>query len=121
VSVILFWFRQADNTMTAIHGDHVARFHAFLNSVHENIKWTFESKVDGCIDMLTSPSCASLMVHLSLTSSGNPHTPTNTLLGTLTNTYSTRAPPSFPSPDAPASSPLVIHAKQLNSGESTKR
>jgi hypothetical protein len=52
VSVILFWFRQADDTMTAIHRDHVATFHAFLNSVHENIKWTFESKVDGPIDML---------------------------------------------------------------------
>jgi hypothetical protein len=52
VSVILFWFRQADNTMMAIHRDHVATFHAFLNSVHENIKWTFESEVDGRINML---------------------------------------------------------------------
>jgi hypothetical protein len=37
-SVILFWFRQADNTMTAIHRDHVASFFKFLNSVHPNIK-----------------------------------------------------------------------------------
>jgi hypothetical protein len=35
VSVILFWFCQADDTMTAIYRDHVA---PFLNSVHENIK-----------------------------------------------------------------------------------
>jgi hypothetical protein len=41
VSIILFWFRQADDTMMAIHRDHVTHFHAFLNSVHENIKWTF--------------------------------------------------------------------------------
>jgi hypothetical protein len=52
VSVILFWFRQADDTMTAIHRDHIAPFLAFLNSVHENIKWTFESEVDGRINML---------------------------------------------------------------------
>jgi hypothetical protein len=38
--------------MTAIHRDHVARFHAFLNSIHDSIKWTFESEVNGRIDML---------------------------------------------------------------------
>jgi hypothetical protein len=38
--------------LTAIHCDHVAPFHSFLNSVHENIKWTFESEVDGGINML---------------------------------------------------------------------
>jgi hypothetical protein len=51
-SVILFWFRQADNTMTAIHRDHVAPFHTFLNSIHDNIKWTFKDEVDGQINML---------------------------------------------------------------------
>jgi hypothetical protein len=52
ISVILFWFRQADDTMTAIYRDHVASFLAFLNSIQEKIKWTFETEVDGCIDML---------------------------------------------------------------------
>jgi hypothetical protein len=52
VSVNLFWFRQVDDTMTPITRDQVARFHAFLNSVHKNIKWTFKSEVDGHINML---------------------------------------------------------------------
>jgi hypothetical protein len=64
VSVILFWFCQADDTETAIHHDHVATFH---NSVHENIKWTFKSKVDGRINMLDLTSCASPTGHWSLT------------------------------------------------------
>jgi hypothetical protein len=51
-SVILFWFRQADDTMTAIHRDHVASFLEFLNSMHPNIKWTFEREEDGRINML---------------------------------------------------------------------
>jgi hypothetical protein len=38
--------------MTAIHHDHVAPFHAFLNSIHANIKWTFETKEGSCINML---------------------------------------------------------------------
>jgi hypothetical protein len=41
--------------MTAIHRDHVTSFLsflAFLNSVNENIKWTFESEVGSRIDML---------------------------------------------------------------------
>jgi hypothetical protein len=38
--------------MTAIHRDHVASFLAFLNYIQEKIKWTFETEVDGCIDML---------------------------------------------------------------------
>jgi hypothetical protein len=48
----LFWFRQADDTMTAIHRDHVTSFLAFLNAVHEKIKWTYETEKDGRIDML---------------------------------------------------------------------
>jgi hypothetical protein len=52
ISVILFWFCQADDTMTAIHRDHVAPFHAFLNSILANIKWTFESEEAGRINML---------------------------------------------------------------------
>jgi hypothetical protein len=38
--------------MTAIYRDHVASFHTFLNSVHDNIKWTFKGEVDGRINML---------------------------------------------------------------------
>jgi hypothetical protein len=48
-SVILFCFCQADDTMTAIHCDHATHF---LNSIHGNIKWTFEGKEDGKINML---------------------------------------------------------------------
>jgi hypothetical protein len=51
-SVILFWFRQAHDTMLAIHRDHVTSFHTFLNAVHSNIKWTFESEEGGHISML---------------------------------------------------------------------
>jgi hypothetical protein len=51
-SVILFWFRQADDTMTAIHRDHVAPFFDYLNSIHPKIQWTFEQEKDGRIDML---------------------------------------------------------------------
>jgi hypothetical protein len=54
-SVILFWFHQADDTMTAIHCDHVAPFHTFLNSIHANIKWTFEGEEGGRINMLDLP------------------------------------------------------------------
>jgi hypothetical protein len=40
---------------------------------------------------LTSPSCASLTGHWSLTYTGNLHTPTNISHGTPTNPYNTRA------------------------------
>jgi hypothetical protein len=51
-SIILFWFRQADDTMTAIHRHHVTSFLDFLNSIHEKIKWTHETEVNRRIDML---------------------------------------------------------------------
>jgi hypothetical protein len=52
ISVILFWFRQADDTMTAIHRDHVTSFLAFLNAIHKKIQWTYETENSGRIDML---------------------------------------------------------------------
>ena len=50
--VILFWLRKADDTLTAIHKDHIAPFFAFINSIHPDIKWTKEEEKDGNIAML---------------------------------------------------------------------
>jgi hypothetical protein len=52
ISIILFWFRQADDTMTAIQHDHVTSFLAFFNAIHEKIKWTYETEVNGRINIL---------------------------------------------------------------------
>jgi hypothetical protein len=38
--------------MTANHRNHFAPFQTFLNSIHANIKWTFEGEVGGRINML---------------------------------------------------------------------
>ena len=38
--VILFWLRKADNTLIAIHNDHIQPLHNYLDSIHPDIKWT---------------------------------------------------------------------------------
>ena len=50
--VILFWFRKADDTITAIRNDHIQPFFDFLNSRHPDIKWTMEKEKDKSIPML---------------------------------------------------------------------
>ena len=50
--VILFWLRKADDTLTAIHKDHITPFFTFINSIHPDIKWTKEEEKDGNIAML---------------------------------------------------------------------
>ena len=50
--VILFWFRKADDTIVAIHKDHIQSLHNYLNSIHPDIKWTKEVEQNGQIAML---------------------------------------------------------------------
>ena len=50
--VILFWLRKADDTLVAIHNDHIQPLHDYLNSIHPDIKWTKEVEKDGRIAML---------------------------------------------------------------------
>jgi hypothetical protein len=48
----MFRYRQADDTLCAIHRDHIEPIHTFLNSLHPNIKWTKELEVNRRITML---------------------------------------------------------------------
>jgi hypothetical protein len=117
-SVILFWFRQADDTMTAIHRDHVASFLEFLNSVHPNIKWTFEREEDGRINMLDHTILHQPNGTMQFDVYWKP-THTNQYIPWIqTNHYNTKVPPSFPSPDALTSSPLAQPASMTNSTKS---
>ena len=50
--IILFWLRKADDTLVAIHNDHIQPLHDYLNSIHPDIKWTKEVEADGKIAML---------------------------------------------------------------------
>ena len=50
--VILFWLRKADDTLVAIHNDHIHPLHNYLNSIHPDIKWTIEVEQDRKIAML---------------------------------------------------------------------
>ena len=50
--VILFWFRKADDTIIAIHNNHIQPLHDYLNSIHPDIQWTKETEVNGRIAML---------------------------------------------------------------------
>ena len=50
--VVLFWFRKADDTITAIRNDHIDPFFTFLNSLDPSIQWTMEREKDGCLPML---------------------------------------------------------------------
>jgi hypothetical protein len=52
ISIIQFWFRQADDTLTSIHRDHADRFFDYINTIHPSIKWTSEREVNGKISML---------------------------------------------------------------------
>jgi hypothetical protein len=52
ISVIQFWYCQADDTLTSIHCDNEEPFFNFLNSQHHKIKWTRKKKEDGKISML---------------------------------------------------------------------
>jgi hypothetical protein len=106
--------------MTAIHRDHVATFHAFLNSVHENIKWTFESEVDGRINMLDLTILRQPDGSLEFDVFRKPmHT--NQYIAWDSDQPLQHKGSTFPSPDALASSPLVTLAKQLNLREYTQR
>ena len=49
---ILFWVRNADDTLTAIHKDHSDALFTHINSLHPDIKWTKEEEIDGKISML---------------------------------------------------------------------
>ena len=49
---VLFWFRKADDTLTAIHTDHIDALFTHLNSLHPDIKWTKEVEVNNNIHML---------------------------------------------------------------------
>ena len=50
--VILFWLRKADDTLVAVHKDHIHPLHHYLNSIHPDIKWTIETEQNGRIAML---------------------------------------------------------------------
>ena len=50
--VILFWFRKADDTIMAIHNDHIQPLHDYLNSIHPDVQWTKEIEEDRRIAML---------------------------------------------------------------------
>ena len=50
--VILFWFRKADDTITAIHNSHIQPLHDYLNSIHPDIRWTKEVEQNGQIAVL---------------------------------------------------------------------
>ena len=44
--------RKADDTLVAVHNDHIQRLHNYLNLIHPDIKWTKEIEKDGRIAML---------------------------------------------------------------------
>ena len=50
--LILFWFRKADDTIIAIHNDHIQPLNTYLDSIHPDIKWTKEVEQNGRIAML---------------------------------------------------------------------
>jgi hypothetical protein len=52
IDILQCWYRQADNTFTSIHGDHIIPFHAWLNSIHPDIQWTYEVGKEGRLNML---------------------------------------------------------------------
>jgi hypothetical protein len=118
-SVIFFWFRQADDTMMAIHRDHVASFLKFLNSVHANIKWTIEREEGGVINMLDLTILHQTEQYY-LMYIGSLHIWANTSRGIPTNLSNTKAPLYFPSPDALTFSHPAPPAKQMNSKRSTE-
>jgi hypothetical protein len=100
--------------MTVIHRVHVASFLEFFNSVHPNIKWTFEREEGGVINILDltilrQPDGTMFFdVYRSL------HIRTNTSRGITTYLSNTKAPPYFPSPDTLTFSLLALPAKQMN-------
>ena len=49
---ILFWLRKADDTLVAVHNDHIQSLHDYLNSIHPDIKWTKDIEENGRIAML---------------------------------------------------------------------
>lgn len=49
---VFFWLRKADDTLVAIHQDHVNFLFEQINSIHLDIKWTKEEEVDGHNHML---------------------------------------------------------------------
>jgi hypothetical protein len=50
--ILQCWYRQADDTFTSIHGDHIILFHTWLNSIHPDIQWTYEIEKEGRLNML---------------------------------------------------------------------
>jgi hypothetical protein len=83
IDILQCWYRQADDTFTSIHGDHIIPFHAWLNRIHPDIQWTYEVEKEGRLNMLDiSIICAP---DGSLWYTGNPHTQANTLPTTATH------------------------------------
>jgi hypothetical protein len=52
IDILQCWYRQADDTITSIHGDHIILFHAWLNSIHPDIQWTYEVEKEGRLNVL---------------------------------------------------------------------
>ena len=50
--VMLFCLRNAEDTLIAIHNDHIQPFHDYLKSIHPYVKWSKEVEKDGRIAML---------------------------------------------------------------------
>jgi hypothetical protein len=46
------WYREADDTFTSIHGDHIVPFHTWLNNLYPDIQWTYETEKEGRLNML---------------------------------------------------------------------
>jgi alkyl hydroperoxide reductase subunit AhpC len=67
------WYRQADDTFTFIHKDHIIPFHLYFNSIHPDIQWTYEIKKEGRINMLDLTIIKDKNGSLSFEVYRNPH------------------------------------------------
>jgi hypothetical protein len=52
VDTLQCWYWQVDDTFTSIHEDHIVLFHTWLNNLHLDIQWTYESEKEGRLNML---------------------------------------------------------------------
>jgi hypothetical protein len=52
VAILQCWFRQADDTFTSLHAEHIEPFDNWLNSIHPDIQWTYKIEKDGKLNML---------------------------------------------------------------------
>ena len=111
--VILFWLRKADDTLVAVHNDHIQALHDYLNSIHPDIKWTKEVEKVGRIPMLDVTVICNSDGTLDFDVYRKP-THTNTSHSTATNHSPTNSPQFIHSHVVPASFPLRKNSRKTN-------